>query len=453
MATPQEPTAQERLDSLAKPPGSLGLLEAWAFKLCLAQETLTPTADPASILVFCGDHGVKAAHASISPFPPSVSQAVFRALVAGISATGVLAAANGAHLTAVDVGIDGDVSDVDGPFVRHAKVERGTADFRSAAAMDEAAFERALAAGKAALAAEVEERGARVVAIGEVGIGNTTAAACCLAMLLEGMGMPCDDPGDCVGRGTGVDDDGMEAKRQTVREACSFHREAIEAEAAAAGAAAASSTGGPGAEIRAYGRAHARAVLRRLGGFEFVAMAGAFLEAAERRAVETGGAAAGEAAGAAGGKQHFRVVTVVDGQGSSAPSPRWPPPVWPTTVQVKVKAAKVKVKAKAKNPPPTTPCGAWSSRRSLRRSRRRRTPGGSSPRPSAPSTTTKPAVAAAVATRRSRCVCGSARPAPPRSPCRCCAPPPPWSREWGRCRRPWHLVPTRHEYCTQIGGQ
>lgn len=313
MATPQEPTAQERLDSLAKPPGSLGLLEAWAFKLCLAQETLTPTADPASILVFCGDHGVKAAHASISPFPPSVSQAVFRALVAGISATGVLAAANGAHLTAVDVGIDGDVSDVDGPFVRHAKVERGTADFRSAAAMDEAAFERALAAGKAALAAEVEERGARVVAIGEVGIGNTTAAACCLAMLLEGMGMPCDDPGDCVGRGTGVDDDGMEAKRQTVREACSFHREAIEAEAAAAGAAAASSTGGPGAEIRAYGRAHARAVLRRLGGFEFVAMAGAFLEAAERRAVETGGAAAGEAAGAAGGKQHFRVVTVVDG--------------------------------------------------------------------------------------------------------------------------------------------
>ena len=312
-------TPQERLDSLAKPPGSLGLLEAWATKLCLAQETLTPTADPASILVFCGDHGVKAAHAPISPFPPSVSQAVFRALVAGISATGVLAAANGAHLTAVDVGIDGDVSDLAGPSVRHAKVERGTADFRSAAAMDEAAFERALAAGRAALAAEVEERGARVVGIGEVGIGNTTAAACCLAMLLDGMGMPCDDPGDCVGRGTGVDDDGMEAKRSAVREACSFHREAIEAEATAAGAAAASSTGGPGAEICAYRQAHARAVLRRLGGFEFVAMTGAFLEAAERRSVEARGAAAGEAAGVAGGgqqqqqQQHFRVVTVVDG--------------------------------------------------------------------------------------------------------------------------------------------
>ena len=80
--------------------------------------------------------------------------------------------------------------------------------------MDDGAFDCALAAGAAALATEVEERGVRVVGVGEVGIGNTTASAAVLAMLLsfddenkkEGEGGRSGDPGDCCGRGTGVDD-------------------------------------------------------------------------------------------------------------------------------------------------------------------------------------------------------------------------------------------------------
>ena len=80
-------SAEARLASLAKPPGSLGLLEEWAITLCQLQNTLKPVAEPQSVLVFCADHGVKKEDAALSPFPASVSAAVFRALAAGISAT------------------------------------------------------------------------------------------------------------------------------------------------------------------------------------------------------------------------------------------------------------------------------------------------------------------------------------------------------------------------------
>ena len=259
--TPDEPTARERLASLAKPPGSLGTLEDWAAVLCAAQQTLRPAADPASVLVFCGDHGVKKADDGLSPFPPSVSQAVFRALAAGVSATAVLARAAGAHLTVVDVGLDGDVRDARARAgarvaVRHAKVARGTADMRAAAAMDEGAFERALQAGRDCVAGEVAARGARVVAIGEAGIGNTTAAAAVLCALSRA------DPAECVGRGTGLDDVGVRRKAQAVRDACAFHAAAL-----------------PDAPA-----ARAREALRRLGGLELAAMAGAY-EAAARAGV------------------------------------------------------------------------------------------------------------------------------------------------------------------------
>ncbi|EOD16747.1 hypothetical protein EMIHUDRAFT_241304 [Emiliania huxleyi CCMP1516] len=139
--------ATEALAAKAKPAGSLGLLEEWAAVLCTVQQTLAPVAEPQSVLVFCGDHGVKRADQSLSPFPPSVSQAVFRSLCAGISATAVLARTAGAHLAVVDVGLDGDVSDQRADAnhsisVLHQKVACGTADFRTAPAMDEAELSR-----------------------------------------------------------------------------------------------------------------------------------------------------------------------------------------------------------------------------------------------------------------------------------------------------------------------
>ena len=104
--------ASKHLASLAKPPGSLGVLEDWAATACEVQGTLTPSMESCGLLVFCADHGVKKEDQALSPFPPVVTQAVFRALVAGLSATATLARSVGAKLTVVDCGIDGDVSDV-----------------------------------------------------------------------------------------------------------------------------------------------------------------------------------------------------------------------------------------------------------------------------------------------------------------------------------------------------
>ena len=242
-------TPQERLDDLAKPPGSLGVLEEWAIALATAQKTNVPTADPATVIVFTADHGVQKADTALSPFPPSVSQAVFRALAAGISGTATIARSVGAHLAVVDVGIAGDVSKVCNAAghkisVRHAKVAEGTADFRSSAAMDEDQFKRALQVGIDCVADEVATRDVKVLAIGEVGIGNTTAAAAVLTFV--------DDAAECCGR-TGLDDAGLEHKVDVAR--MRFHFDPIKACGDEAARARMPSPGGwNGGHVRVYRR-------------------------------------------------------------------------------------------------------------------------------------------------------------------------------------------------------
>ena len=249
--------SKARMDSLAKPPGSLGLLEEWSLVLCRMQRTLSPVATPQSVIVFCADHGVKRCDPSISPFPQLVTCAVFRALAAGVSATGVLARAAGAALTVVDCGIDGVVDDVQPGSssirVRHAKLAKGTADMRTSPAMDEEGVEAALELGRACVREEVARHGARVIAIGEVGIGNTTSAAALLAAL-TGVA-PCE----CCGRGTGLDDAGLRHKEAVVSVCCANHQSAL--------------------EFAPTPSARAKEALRRLGGFELAAMAGAYIEA------------------------------------------------------------------------------------------------------------------------------------------------------------------------------
>lgn len=254
---------RERLGCLAKPPGSLGTLEDWAATMCEMQQTLTPTAEPASVLVFCGDHGCKKADPALSPFPGEVTQAIFRSLAAGISGTAVLARAAGAALTVVDVGIDGDVAQVQASAaeitVCHSKVRRGTADLKESPAMDETTLAAAMAVGQQTVAAE-SARGVRVVCIGEVGIGNTTSSAALVAALTG------SDAADCCGRGTGLDDGGLAHKTLTVKKALTVHQHAV--------AKAAEQLGGEETRLQA------REALRCMGGLELAAMAGAYMEAA-----------------------------------------------------------------------------------------------------------------------------------------------------------------------------
>ena len=266
--------AEARVASLAKPPGSLGTLEAWYVTLCAAQETLEPAAGPACAIVFVGDHGLVRKDAALSPYPQSATQTMFKALAGGVSCTAVLARSVGASLVVVDVGIDGDVSNApaaNGVEVIHAKVARGTAAFPSPAMTSHVHYtcddsddhshlhthehkcdghgpclDAALLVGRDRVAAAASG-GARIVCIGEVGVGNDAAAACLLSLLTG------SDAKTCCRAGHQID------TVQTI----------VDAVRAGSGMC-------PGIE---WPGGLARESLRCVGGLELAAMVGAFVVA------------------------------------------------------------------------------------------------------------------------------------------------------------------------------
>ncbi|KXZ42047.1 hypothetical protein GPECTOR_217g454 [Gonium pectorale] len=281
----------------AKPVGSLGVMEAMACRLAALQGTLEPRIGRASLLVFGADHGITAARPQISAFPRAVSAPVFRAVARGQAASAVLCAANGVSLlVAVDVGLDADVTDACPPppppvltagreadstriSVVHRKIRPGgSRNMLEGPAMTEQEVADAMAAGSDAVQMAVRgtagpgagggaladgggpaDRGPGplpddwrqcVVCIGEVGIGNTTAAAALVAALSGAA------PEDVCGRGTGVDDTGLAAKREAVSAALAANAELLRG-------------GG------------ALGALRAVGGLELAAMAGAVVACAE----------------------------------------------------------------------------------------------------------------------------------------------------------------------------
>ncbi|KAL4420502.1 hypothetical protein ABPG75_010158 [Micractinium tetrahymenae] len=251
--------AQQAMDAKAKPPGSLGLLEEWAVRLCALQHTLSPRIAAARLVVFAADHGVTAEGQApgVSAYPRALTASVFRAVAGGRSACAALCAANGVSLEVVDVGVDADLSAVAaalGVAVVHAVVRPGgSRSMLAGAAMTQHELAQALEVGAAAVRRAVCDGGACspaacVLCIGELGIGNTTAAAAVLAAVT---GLP---PEEVCGRGTGVDDAGLRLKCATVA-------------AVLAANAAALAGGGP------------LAALAAVGGLELAAMAGAYLEA------------------------------------------------------------------------------------------------------------------------------------------------------------------------------
>ncbi|MEO1092885.1 MAG: nicotinate-nucleotide--dimethylbenzimidazole phosphoribosyltransferase, partial [Pseudomonadota bacterium] len=210
--------------TLTKPPGALGRLEAITAWLARWQGRSPPRLDRVRIAVFAGNHGV--AGRGVSAFPAAVTAQMVANFEAGGAAVNQLArvAAAELHVVALDL-------------------ERPTADFTEGPALDEAGFDEAVRAGEAAVV-----DGLDLLAIGEMGIANTTPAAAIAAALLGGRG------GDWVGPGTGVDAEGLRRKAAVVDAGLARHVEAV-------------------APLE---------VLRRLGGRELVAMAAATLAARER---------------------------------------------------------------------------------------------------------------------------------------------------------------------------
>ncbi len=200
--------AAERWDNLTKPPGSLGRLEELVIEYAAMRGETMPGIERRSIYVFCGDHGVTAE--GVSAWPSEVTAHMVRNFLRGGAAVSVLGRQLGIDVVVVDAGVAADP--IAGTLDR--RVRRGTANFAVEPAMTRAEAEMAIAHGRA-LAAEAN---AQIAGLGEMGIGNTTAASALVAVF-TGLA-----PAECIGTGAGVDAAGLARKQSVVERALALHR-------------------------------------------------------------------------------------------------------------------------------------------------------------------------------------------------------------------------------------
>lgn len=245
--TTADPALSSALDAAinnkTKPLGSLGMLEQIAKQVGLIQRTAEPRIESPAILVFAGDHGIVAEN--VSPYPQSVTWQMVENFLAEGAAINVFARQNGCALHVIDAGVNHDFGFRDGLIDR--KVANGTRNFRVEPAMTADQCAMALRHGHA-LAATLQ---GNVVGFGEMGIGNTSAAA---ALMHKLTGVPV---AGCVGAGAGLSQDGVEHKRRVIEQAVARYAVVNEP----------------------------MDILATFGGFEIAMMAGAMLGAAERRMV------------------------------------------------------------------------------------------------------------------------------------------------------------------------
>jgi nicotinate-nucleotide--dimethylbenzimidazole phosphoribosyltransferase len=251
--TRAEESARLHQQQLTKPAGSLGRLEELACWFAARLRAPIPPTPVTEIFVFAADHGVAAQ--GVSAFPQAVTGQMVANFAAGGAAINVLASFNGCRIEVVDVGVASDQPPPAG--VRNARVRAGTRDLSVGPAMTTDEVTAALDAG-AACAREAAARGAQLLIAGDMGIANTTAAACLICALTGAA------PEQVVGRGTGVDDRGLTRKREVVS------------------AALARALRADGASGTAANPSRAQRLLAELGGLEIAAMAGFYLEAARR---------------------------------------------------------------------------------------------------------------------------------------------------------------------------
>ena len=237
--------AKEKLDSLTKPPGSLGRLEEIAAKVVLIREQESPGCGNKAVYVFAADHGVT--EEGVSAYPRAVTQQMVRNFLANGAAINVFARCAGSEVIVIDVGVDAD-------FEPHGrllgkKIRRGTRNMAVGAAMTEPEAGAAVAVGRTlAKQAQLQNRG--LIAVGEMGIGNTTAAAAITAAL---SGKPV---AQVTGSGTGVSPQALIHKRHVVERSLSVN--------------------GLQKNSSPFD------VLHKVGGLEIAAMTGMVLEASEQ---------------------------------------------------------------------------------------------------------------------------------------------------------------------------
>jgi nicotinate-nucleotide--dimethylbenzimidazole phosphoribosyltransferase len=237
---------QHAIDIKTKPPGSLGQIEALALQMAVAQESKAPVADPACLLLFAGDHGL--VEEGVTAWPSEVTTQMVLNFLSGGAAANVFARSNGIDIQVVDAGVIGDLPDH--PELIRANIRKGTRNSFNEDALTPEEVSAAIEFGRALATKKVAE-GCKVIALGEMGIGNTSSASL-LAHSIEGI-----DLETLTGPGAGLDKDGVSKKLEVLRKTAA----------------------------RRSGKLEPHDALSAFGGLEICMMTGALLGAAENKAV------------------------------------------------------------------------------------------------------------------------------------------------------------------------
>lgn len=236
---------QKRLDNLTKPPGSLGVLEDLIKKIASIRGEEPRRLLKKRHILLAGDHGV--VQEGVSAYPQEVTSQMVLNFIRGGAAINVLARHAGVDLVLVDIGVASSLPDA--PGLLKKKIAYGTENFTRGPAMTREQAVRSLEIG-IEVAAEEIAKGAEILGIGEMGIGNTTPSTAILAVFSR---LPIEE---IVGRGTGIDDHRLELKIKAIQK---------------------------GIRVNSPAPEDPIDVLAKVGGFEIGGMAGVILGAAARR--------------------------------------------------------------------------------------------------------------------------------------------------------------------------
>ena len=238
---------QREIDSKTKPIGALGRLEEVALRIGLIQQSTTPVLRKPTILVFAGDHGLS--DEGVSQYPKEVTAQMVHNFLNEGAAINVFTRQHGIELLIVDAGVDHEFATYSDHFLNH-KIRRGTRNSLVECALTEAELHASLQNGKE-IVQRLANEGSNIIGFGEMGIGNTSSASLIMSQVL---GLPISD---CVGRGTGLNDEGLTNKLRTLERVKELHRDAMDV----------------------------TSILMAYAGYEIAQMIGSMLEAAARKMV------------------------------------------------------------------------------------------------------------------------------------------------------------------------
>ena len=241
--------SKEAFDSLAKPLDGFGEFENMVCRIAAMQRTSDPDISSKALIIMCADNGV--VKEGVTQTDSGVTASVASLMGKGMSTAGVMARDSGIKIIPVDTGIDGD-DDIGG--VRNEKIARSTGNIRKEPAMQEAQCLEAINAGMK-IVNDCVSNGIKIIATGEMGIGNTTTSAALFCALTG------EDPKRVTGRGAGLSDEGLENKIRVIEDAIRLH-------------------GLNKKKGESVSKEYALTALRSVGGYDIAGLTGVFIGAA-----------------------------------------------------------------------------------------------------------------------------------------------------------------------------